>query len=90
MRDMGIAAATAGLAAVRVVRARSGVAATFAPHDGELLLMFVLSGVVGLDGHTFGRHRLKADDSCVIPAGAGYVLTAAAGAEMLQVTLPAS
>ena len=36
-----------------------------------------------------GRHRLKANDSCVIPAGAAYALEAGAGSEILEVTLPA-
>jgi quercetin dioxygenase-like cupin family protein len=89
MRDTGITAATDGLAAVRVVRACHGAAATFAPHGGELLFLFVLSGEVGLEGRTLGRHRLKVNDSCVIPAGADYALEANGGAEMLEVTLPA-
>jgi quercetin dioxygenase-like cupin family protein len=89
MRDTGIAAATDGLAGVRAVRARGGAVATFAPHGGELLFLFVLKGEVGLDGRTLGRHRLQVNDSCVVPAGADYALAADAGAEMLEVTLPA-
>ena len=89
MRDTGIAAATDGLAGVRVVRARGSAAATFAPHGGELLFLFVLAGEVGLDGRTLGRHRLNVDDSCVVPAGADYALEAGTDIEILEVTLPA-
>jgi len=89
-RDIGIAAATDGLAGVRVVRPRSGAAkAAFGAHGGEFLFLFVLAGELGLDGETLGHHRLKANDSCVIPANAAYALDAAAGAELLEVTLPA-
>ena len=91
MRDIGIAAATDGLAGVRVVRPRGGAGAkaAFGPHGGEFLFLFVLAGEVGLDGDTLGTHRLKANDSCVIPAGTAYVLDAVAGAEFLEVALPA-
>jgi quercetin dioxygenase-like cupin family protein len=90
-RDTGIAAATDGLAGVRVVRPRGGMAAkaAFKPHGGEFLFLFVLKGEAGLDVSGHGQHRLSANDSCVIPADAAYALDAAAGAEMLEVALPA-
>jgi hypothetical protein len=58
-------------------------------HGGELLFLFVLTGAVTLEGTALGRHRLQVDDSCVIPAGTDYLLEADAGAEMLEVMLPA-
>ncbi len=92
MRDTGIAAATDGLAGVRVVRARDNTAAkaAFKPHGGEFLFLFVLRGDVALDVQGHGQHRLKTNDSCVIPADAAYALDVATGAEMLEVTLPAT
>ena len=90
MRDTGIAAATGGLASVRVVRPRgAGAKAAFGPHGGEFLFLFVLAGEVGLEGEKLGRHQLKSGDSCVIPAGTAYALDAGVGLEMLEVTLPA-
>jgi quercetin dioxygenase-like cupin family protein len=73
-----------------VVRPRgSGAQARFAAHGGEFLFGFVLSGELALNAGAHGDHRLREGDSCVIPADAPYALNAAAGAEMLEVTLPA-
>jgi mannose-6-phosphate isomerase-like protein (cupin superfamily) len=89
-RDIGIGAATDGLAGARVVRPRAGSAeAMFRAHGGEFLFLFVLKGEVALDVQRHGAHRLAASDSCVIPTGAGYALRAEAGSEILEVTLPA-
>jgi quercetin dioxygenase-like cupin family protein len=87
MRDTGIAEATDGLAGVRVVRPRGSAGAKFGAHGGEFLFLFVLAGEAGLD--VFGQHRLSSGDSCVIPAGAPYALSADASSEILEVTLPA-
>ena len=89
MRDTGIAAATDGLAGARVVRPRGNGNATFGAHGGEFLFVFVLAGEVALDVQGHGAHRLRANDSCVIPADAAYALNAAAEAELLEVMLPA-
>ena len=89
-RDTGIAAATDGLASARVVRASANAEAKFGAHRGEFLFWFVLTGDVALEVAGFGRHRLKANDSCVIPAGVDYALEANAGVEILEVTLPAA
>ena len=91
MRDTGIAAATDGLAGARVVRPGEGGAAKamFQPHRGEFLFLFALAGEAGIGSRELGRHRLAANDSCVIPAGVDYTLEAGAGAELLEVTLPA-
>jgi mannose-6-phosphate isomerase-like protein (cupin superfamily) len=90
-RDTGIGAATDGLAGARVVRPRPGAAPSTAaaPHAGEFMFLFVLAGALELEGEALGRHRLGADDCCVIPAGAAYSIRADAGLEMLEVTLPA-
>jgi quercetin dioxygenase-like cupin family protein len=89
MRDTGIADATDGLAGARVVRTTGGAETRLPAHGGEFLFLFVLGGDVTLEVQGHGRHRLKANDSCVIPAGADYALEAGADAELLDVSLPA-
>ena len=89
MRDTGIAAATDGLAGVRVLRSRDRAEARFGAHGGEFLFFFVLAGDASLDVENHGRHQLAANDSCVIPARIDYTLRASAGSELLEVTLPA-
>jgi quercetin dioxygenase-like cupin family protein len=84
-RDIGIAAATNGLAGARVVRATNATTALIDRHAGELLFRFVLQGELDLAD----EHRLHAGDSCVIPAGLAYSLRASAGLEWLEVALPA-
>jgi quercetin dioxygenase-like cupin family protein len=86
-RDTGIAAATSGLAGAAVVRS-SGDAAGTIQHDGEFLFFFVLRGELGVRGDGLDRHQLSQNESCVIPAGAGFELTGKQGMEMLAVALP--
>ncbi len=88
-RDIGIAAATNGLAGVRVVRATAAIQATADRHTGEFLFLFILQGELGLDSGEFGNHQLQAGDSCVIPVGSGYTMRAGAELELLEVSLPA-
>jgi quercetin dioxygenase-like cupin family protein len=88
-RDIGIEAATDGLAGVRVVRARNRAATRQVAHGGEFNFLFVLAGELTLRHSVFGQHQLAAGDSCVLPAGSPYALNAEAGLEMLEVTLPA-
>lgn len=88
-RDIGIEAATDGLAGVRVVRAKNRAATKEISHAGEFNFLFVLQGEITLRHGQFGQHQLAAGDSCVLPVGAPYALNAEAGLEMLEVTLPA-
>jgi quercetin dioxygenase-like cupin family protein len=88
-RDTGIAAATNGLAAARVVKSKSATTATAHGHAGELLFLFILQGKLGIDSRGQGNHQLLDGDSCVIPAEVDYTLKADAGLEMLEVGLPA-
>jgi quercetin dioxygenase-like cupin family protein len=88
-RDIGIAAATDGLAGVRVIRADGPSHAAASAHNGELLFLFVLEGTLRIESVKFGHHQLQAGDSVVIPAGVPYVLAAEAGTEILDVSLPA-
>jgi mannose-6-phosphate isomerase-like protein (cupin superfamily) len=89
MRDTGIDDATNGLAGARVVRARDRAEARFEAHGGEFLFFFVLAGNMALDVQGHGAHRMKANDSCVVPAGVDYALEVGVGAELLEVGLPA-
>lgn len=88
-RDTGIAAATNGLAAARVVKATSTVAASAQAHAGEFLFLFVLQGELCISSPGKEIYSLRTDDSCVIPGGVDYTLHAAAELEMLEVSLPA-
>jgi quercetin dioxygenase-like cupin family protein len=88
-RDTGVAAATNGLAAARVVKSNSADTAMVQGHAGELLFLFILQGELGINSSGHGNHQLQACDSCVIPAGVDYTLKAGAGLEMLEVSLHA-
>jgi len=88
-RDTGVAAATNGLAAARVVKSDSAITAMARAHAGELLFLFILQGEIRIDSRGQGNHQLLAGDSCVIPAGVDYTLQADAGLKMLEVGLPA-
>jgi quercetin dioxygenase-like cupin family protein len=88
-RDIGIAAATNGLAAARVVTSSSGITATARAHAGELVFLFLLRGELKLSSHVGENHQLLPGDSCVIPAGVDCTLRAGAEVEMLEVSLPA-
>src|SRR3954469_9297261 len=88
-RDTGIGPATNDLASVRVLRANKHALGTI-EHSGEFLFYFVLRGELGLQSVAFGSHQLHGDESCVIPAGGKFELTAEPGLEMLEVALPAS
>lgn len=87
--DTDIAAATDGLASVRVLRsAAGGAAAPASRHEGEFLFLFVLAGGLGLASAELGDHDLGPGDSVVIPAGAPYALQAGPGLSLLEVALP--
>ena len=94
-RDTGIAAATGGLADVRVVRPVSSSdrsepdRGAVGVHDGELLFLFVLDGgltlQIGPDSWT-----LAVGDAVTIPAGLRHELTGTTGdLQLLEVMLPA-
>jgi quercetin dioxygenase-like cupin family protein len=89
-RDLGIGAATDGLAGARVVR-RVGTRETPASsHDAELLFRFVLEGAATLAFERRETERLGAGDALVIPAGMRHALThCSEDLEWLEVSLPA-
>lgn len=86
VRDTGIADATNGLATARVVRSTTATQALVKGHTGEFQFFFVLAGEVAMD---WLSQPLQAGDSCIIPAQLDYTLQASAGAELLEVALPA-
>ena len=88
-RDLGMAAATSGLAAAHVVRGRGASGTEASRHDAELLFTFVLDGAATL--HCDGPGQpLGAGDSFVVPAGLTHALTdCSSELALLEVSLPA-
>ncbi len=84
-RDLGISAATAGLASARVLRPAEAGARLAADHAGELLWGCVLRGAATLDG----AHRLEEADAFTVPPGRPFELAGATtDLEWLLVTVP--
>jgi len=89
-RDLGIAAATGGVATAHVVRWRGPGNPQPSSHDADLLFTFVLSGAATLQSEGRDSHRLGAGDSFVTPAGLVHgLLECSAGLELLEVASPA-
>jgi quercetin dioxygenase-like cupin family protein len=87
-RDIGMAAATGGLADARVIRARGAVATPRWHHDGEFQFMFVLAGAATLDAEGAPPAALAAGDAFTVPAGLAHALTAVSpDLELLAVSL---
>lgn len=83
--DVGIAAATSGLASASLLRAR-GAARAMYRHDAELWFHVVLRGALTLDD----EHALGPDDAFTIPAGRRFTWSdASPDLELLEVALPA-
>jgi len=90
-RDLGIAAATNGLAGVRVVRVTHGSQGKTCSHDGEFLFTFVLQGSVTLLREGIEPLALHQGDAIVLPSGLKYALAGCTtDLELLEVALPAS
>jgi len=88
-RDIGIAAATDGLADARVLRAIGPCAPQSLRHQGELRFLFVLQGSVALSSNGDARWTLGTGDCCVIPPEEDYALQDySASLQLLQVRLP--
>lgn len=83
-RELGIAAATAGLASAHVVRPDGAAAVLVERHAHELWWGCVLRGGATLDG----EHRLEAGDACTVPPGRRFELASATpDLEWLAVTV---
>jgi quercetin dioxygenase-like cupin family protein len=89
-RELGISAATAGLAGVRVARRIGDAPCADWSHEGELLFLFVLDGSVVVRAAGHGDERLVAGDSVSVPPGLVHSLADASDElALLEVTLPA-
>ncbi len=89
-RDIGISAATDGLADVRVVRFPSGGGLPPHRHAAEFLFGFVLTGAATLSADGDDPQALAPGDAFVIPADMTYALNSDSGdLELLHVALPA-
>ncbi len=89
-RDIGIAAATDGLADVLAVTPTTARETPRETHDAELRFGFLLAGAATLDAEGHGAHALAAGDAWVVPAGVAHALRdLAPDSEFLEVTLPA-
>ena len=84
VRDLGIAAATGGLATARVIRR---AARRDAVHAGEIAVMFVLAGDVSF-AHAGETVRLARADTVAVPASLPYSLVDPSDdLELLEVTV---
>ncbi len=89
-RDIGIAAATGGLAGVRVARPLSAPSSKRWRHDAEFLFSFVLEGSLTLESDGRDPRRLDAGSAFVLPAGMSVSLAGCStDLELLEVVLPA-
>ena len=89
-RETGVAAATAGLAGVRVARPTASAAAERIAPDTELSQLVVLRGAVSVEVDDRAPERLTEGSSVAIPGGLGYrLLDPTSDCELLDVTLPA-
>jgi mannose-6-phosphate isomerase-like protein (cupin superfamily) len=93
-RDLGIGAATGGLAGARVVRPTGDPSTERLAHDTEFQFLFVLDGTVTLDTGDENRVQhpvqLRHGDAVSIPGAARWALgDGSADLELLDVTLPA-
>jgi mannose-6-phosphate isomerase-like protein (cupin superfamily) len=85
--DLGIAAATNGMARVSALRTTRGAEMTHDAHAHELVFYFVLSGAIAINGAAFGEENLVENDSCVVPPGTPHTINAASGTQLLAVTI---
>jgi len=89
-RDLGIGAATGGVAGARVSRWRRPAPPRLYRHEAELLFTFVLGGAATLRCEGRSGDQLRAGDAFVVPAGLGHGLAdCSQDLELLEVTLPA-
>ena len=89
-RDLGIGAATRGLAGARVVHPAGTRRPQPSTHDGELLFSFVLRGTLTLEHERARVELLGAGDALVIPARHAHTIgEPSSDLELLEVSLPA-
>jgi quercetin dioxygenase-like cupin family protein len=88
-RDLGLDAATGGLASARVVRRAPGAQPTPVwRHAGELLFLHVLAGALDLDCAAAGALALRAGDGAALPPGPEHALVSGSDdLELLELRL---
>ena len=87
-RDTTIAENTKNVAGVWVVRPGEG-SPEWATHDADILVTYVMSGTVTLDGEGRDPHALEQGDAFVIPPGMKTRLSnPSSDLELLEVALP--
>ena len=90
-RDIGIGAATDGLAGARVIRFKGTECMPAHRHAAEFVFRFVLEGSTTLQADGHDPQALSAGDSFVIPNGMTYGLNGCSDdLELLEVALPAN
>ena len=88
-QDLGIGAATYGLAGARVIRADGGPQWPRAVVDNEFLFAFLLDGAATLQVGDQAPRVLESGDSFVVPADVPYALTGISpDSRLLEVSLP--
>ena len=89
-RDIGIAAATDGLAGSQVLRFNGTGAMPMHRHEAEFVFVFVLEGTATLEVEGQGQYAVSAGDSFVVPNQTRFGLNESSGdLEILEVALPA-
>lgn len=86
-QDTGIAAATNGLASVRILRFSDRAEQT---HSGEFLFFAILNGATRLQSESLGTYDLEAGDACVVPSNTHYAFATEGTCDILEVALPAT
>jgi mannose-6-phosphate isomerase-like protein (cupin superfamily) len=86
-QDTGIAAATNGLASVRILRLSDRAEQT---HSGEFLFLAIVNGKARMRSESLGAHDLNDGDACIVPSGTHYALAGEDTCEILEVALPAT
>ena len=90
-RDTGVAAATGGVADVRVARRADGRADVATSHDADILFTFVLKGTMVLLASGHGASVLHAGDAFAVPPRLRTTYeSCSTDLELLEVTLPAT
>jgi mannose-6-phosphate isomerase-like protein (cupin superfamily) len=92
-RDLGIAAATNGLATAHVIRMTAPFDPTFSQrhhHDVEFQLVYVLKGWFKSDFEGHGAELMKAGSSWIQPPGIRHTVVGwSDDCELLEIILPA-
>jgi mannose-6-phosphate isomerase-like protein (cupin superfamily) len=87
-RDLGISAATDGLASATVARTKTSGARGILMHPGGFQFLFVLVGALSIDLGEHGAHELNPSDSVTLPPGLDCTVTRhAEDLELLEVTV---